>query len=497
MKGKISALVILIAIFVIFLIYFTPIEETEKDKIAIIEIHGEIVSATARDEIVKLLDEAKRNESIKAVVLEIDCPGGEVSAIEDIYLSVLNLKKSKPIVAVILGMGASGGYFIATSADYIFALPTSNVGSTGVIAFVPRGEKIEENVIDTGRYKRTGYSEKDFPFKVQIVLNSFLDIVEKERGERLKLNRSELSKAMIYFGSEAVVYGLVDEIGSTFDAVEKAAQYSDIEDYDVIRLSSPILKRKVLSFHQLRELSSAPSFHYMYLVESINATENGGNKDTKPSYSSENVVLFDYSHKNEFIMDELNLLLSKIVEKGYSVRYSDNFTENIKNSKALVVISPKKNYNEDEIKAVKEFRKNDGRILLIFDTTKTNASTINTLANNFGIVFANGYLYNTQENYGNYRNIPVTEFNTSAIPDVKKAVFFTSTFIYGGESLASTPEHTYYSESDMADSFSVVIRTDNVVAAGDQTFLEQPYCYIEDNYRLVDWFADFLTGRVG
>ncbi|HID42410.1 MAG TPA: hypothetical protein EYP30_01315 [Archaeoglobaceae archaeon] len=495
MSFKTKAISVLVAVFLIFIAYSLLSQGVEKDKIAIVEIHGEIVSPTLRDEIIKMLDEVLRNDSIKAAVLEIDCPGGEVSSIEDIYLSVLNLKKSKPVVVSILGMGASGGYYIATSADYIFALPTSNVGSTGVIAFVPKERNIEEDVIDTGRYKRVGYSEKEFPFKVQIVLNSFLDVVEKERGEKLKLNRSELSKAMIYFGNEALEYGLVDELGSTFDAVERAAQLANIEDYDVVRLSSPIVRMSIRDFHELRAVSTAPSFHYMYLTGSVNETEEKEKEKEKPVFASENVVLLDDSHENDFLMDDINFLLSKIVENGYSVRYSGkNFSESIKDSKSLIVFSPGKSYTEDEIREIRKLTEKGGKVLLVFDLSRTNSSTINTLAADFGIVFASGYIYNMYENYGNYKNIPVTDFNSSLISGVNRTVFFTSTFIYGGEGIAFTSSNTYYSESDMPGSFAVISKSGNVIAIGDQTFLEQPYCYIEDNPRLVSWIADYLTG---
>lgn len=495
MSSKTKAMSILIAILIVLIAYSQLSHEKPKDKVAIVEIHGEIVSPTSRDEVIKLLDEIKKNDSIKAAVIEIDCPGGEVSAIESIYLNILNLKKSKPVVASILGMGASGGYYIATAADYIYALPTSNVGSIGVIAFVPKEESVEEDVIDTGRYKRIGYSEKEFPFKVQIVLNSFLDVVEKERGDKLKLNRSELSKAMIYFGKEAVEYGLVDALGSTFDAVEKAAALADIEDYEVVRLSSPVVRFSVRDYHELRISSFPPSFHYMYLTGSVNETEKKEEEKKEPIFASENIVLIDNSHKNAFSMDKVNLLLSKIVENGYSVRYSgDNFSNSVKESKSIIVFSPRKGFSEDDIRSIRDLVDKGGRVLLVFDPSRGNSSTINTLASNFRLVFASGYIYNMNENYGNYKNIPIY-INTSIIPDAGKVVFFTSTFIYGGEGIAFTSNDTYYSGSDMPDSFAVISKDRNIVAIGDQTFLEEPYCYIGDNHRLISWIADYLTGK--
>jgi signal peptide peptidase SppA len=434
-----------------------------------------------------------RNKSIKAVVLEIDCPGGEVSAVEDIYLSILNLKKSKPVVAAILTIGASGGYYIAASADYIYALPSSNVGSIGVIAFVPKKEDVDEDVIDTGRYKRTGYSEKEFPFKVQLVLDSFLDVVEMQRGEKLKLSRSELSKAMIYFGNEALVYGLVDEIGSTLDAIEKAARLAEIKDYEVVRISSKSFKRNVINLEEIKMFYPPPSFHYLYLITQENETERykeGG----FASSSGNRVVLIDYSHENAFQLDDINFLLSKIVEKGYSVRYGkENISKMLNDSKALIIISPRKDYSDGEIKAIRNFVEKGGKVLVICDPSRTNASALNSLVTDFGLIFASGYLYNMYENYGNYRNIVITQFNSSKLANVERVVLFTATFIHGGKGIAFTSNDTYFSESEIAGNYKVISSNNNVLAIGDQTFLEQPYCYIEDNHKLVSWIGDYLT----
>lgn len=130
------------------------------------------------------------------------------------------------MVASIVGLGLSGGYYIALSAEVIYAVPAAMVGNIGVIGTLPEEERISEDVVETGPYKQRGVSEKLFPFQVQRALDDFLDRVESRRGGKLRLNRLVLSKGMIYMGVEAVEYGLVDAIGSTQEALEEAATLS-------------------------------------------------------------------------------------------------------------------------------------------------------------------------------------------------------------------------------------------------------------------------------
>ena len=480
---KIAGFLIVIAVVVVLsVIFFLP--KLPTNKIAIIEIHTDILSSETRDSISNMIEYALRNDSIKAVVLDIDCRGGEVSAVEEIYLSVLNLKKEKPVVASIHGMGASGGYYIALASDYIYALPSSKIGSIGVIGYVPKEGKVDEDIIDTGRYKRIGYSEKDYPFKIQSILDKFLDVVEEQRGDKLKISRSDLSKALIYFGSEALEYGLVDEIGTKIDAINRAAKLAKIKDYEVVELNYVVREQITLhlkSIDELKSISQSPAFYYIYL------SYPSSNETSQPITGGKGVVIIDYSHNNNFQIDKIQLLLSKVVESGYSIRYTQDL-EKLNRSNALIVISPRKPFDESEIEKITGFVENGGKLLIVYDPSKANASVVNTLATNFGLFFANGYLYNPDENYGNYRNIVVNSFKD--LP-AKKLVFFTATYLVGN-GIAFTTNNTYFSGSNTPSEYAVVAIKDNVMAIGDQTFLEEPYCYVEDNSKFIEFIAKFL-----
>jgi ClpP class serine protease len=92
--------------------------------VAILRIEGPILSPDVTSAYVDEIREALRNDSIKAVVLVIDSPGGEVTQVEHIYMELLELKKAKPLVASAIA-ALSGAYYIAVAADYIYTLPSS------------------------------------------------------------------------------------------------------------------------------------------------------------------------------------------------------------------------------------------------------------------------------------------------------------------------------------------------------------------------------------
>ena len=107
-----------------------------------------------------MLRYARDDGNIKAVVLLIDSPGGEVSVIEQIYLDMLRLRQQKPIVASIGAIGASGGYYIAVASNFIYAQPTSQLGNVGAWTSLPSPERLDEDTLATGLFKATGSSRR-------------------------------------------------------------------------------------------------------------------------------------------------------------------------------------------------------------------------------------------------------------------------------------------------------------------------------------------------
>jgi hypothetical protein len=105
-----------------------------------------------------------------------------------------------------------------------------------------------------------------------------------------------------------------------------------------------------------------------------------------------------------------------------------------------------------------------------------------------------GFLYNLKENYGNYRNIIITNFKDPLSKDVKKVVFYTSTYIHTiGNSVAITSNSTVYSGKEIEGEYSVISINDKVMAVADFTFMTEPYCYEEDNYKLIKNIINYLV----
>jgi signal peptide peptidase SppA len=107
------------------------------DRIAVTELFGAIPSSAKTAEYVRMLKAIEENAHIRAMVIDIDCPGGGASASEYLYRAVAKVKAKKPVVAFVRGTGASGGYMVGCAATKLLAAPMAIVGSIGVISMRP------------------------------------------------------------------------------------------------------------------------------------------------------------------------------------------------------------------------------------------------------------------------------------------------------------------------------------------------------------------------
>jgi len=460
------------------------------------------------------------NDSVKAVVLRIDSPGGYSYLIEQIYLDLLELKKEKPIVSSVAG-ALSGGYYIAVAADYIFAHPTSMVGSVGVIGVGPSTLIPSESAMETGPYKATGFSKLRFPFNLSHALDSFVSAVEEGRGSRLKLSSTELRRAMIYYGSEALAAGLVDEVGSVQRAVKYVAEEAGIVEYRVTVLrpaanahappsaymNETEIPWREITVETMNRLNPPPAIYYLYLppeayVEGpapIRSTAEDAGANASVVAMGGGTVIADLSHGNKVSMWELDILAAELANRNMTLGFAaswDDVESQLGHASALIVAAPTKPYSFEEGERIEKFV-GDGRLLLLFSDPASEYTDpqallgpINSLANRFGLSFAKGYLYNEEEHYGFYRNIYVRRFaNTSLTGDLDALILFTATHVRpAGRGLAWTANDTYSSTAERAGRYApmaMVRRNGTVAAFGDLTFMMEPYCYVEDNYRLI------------
>ena len=215
------------------------------DAVAVVRIDG-VISGTGGsgtvtpERIMRQLDQIANDESVKAIVLRVDSPGGTVAASEEIAQLVRDEKK--PVIVSIGDAGASGAYMVSSQADVIYAMPGSTVGSIGVIAEIPNVEGLLKKlgvqfvIITAGKYKGAGNpyeplteeERKLLQQDVDVVYNQFIDIVAAGR----KMDRAEVEKlanGWAWPGTKAKELGLVDRIGGFSDAVDEAAKRGGIK----------------------------------------------------------------------------------------------------------------------------------------------------------------------------------------------------------------------------------------------------------------------------
>ncbi len=204
-------------------------------KIGVIRLNYEIAADTAF-EITEQLAYARNDPAIKAVVLVINSPGGSAAYSEELYLDVLETRRQMPVVATVDLLAASGAYYMAAAADEIYAKPTSNVGSIGVIAFLPGDVYLEEDLLTTGPYKAFGGTRDGVIRQIERAKFAFLQAVETGRGEKLTIDPQTLSRAEIYTGVQAMEYGLIDGLAANEEVLRRAADMAGLNHYEAVEL---------------------------------------------------------------------------------------------------------------------------------------------------------------------------------------------------------------------------------------------------------------------
>lgn len=510
-------------------LYYSGTRKPERYLVGIINVNGSILKSSKASKVTDTINQAMLNDSVKAVVLRIDSPGGYAHLIEQIYLDVLELKREKPVVCSVV-YALSGGYYIAVAADYIYAHPTSMVGNVGVVGVGPPTLIPSEMVLESGSHKVTGFSKLLFPFNLTHALDSFVSAVERGRGGRLMLSSTDLKRAMIYMGSEAVAAGLVDEVGSLQRAVKRATEEAGLVEYEVVELrpakdtfglsarysNETEVAWEEITVETLNRLNPPPAVYYLYLPpraymqkhEPLEYASEDVDTSRQTVTAGKGPVVVDLSHGNRVSMWVLDILAAELAMRNITLGFAatwDDVESVLGNASALIVAAPTVPYTSEEGKRIEEFV-NDGRMLLLFFDPATVFlevpalhGPINSLANRFGLSFAKGYLYNEKEHYGFYRNIYIKSFaDNNLTRDLSSIVFFTATHIYSNGGLTWTSSDTYSSTAERTGSYTTIalmlVGNGTVAAFGDLTFLMEPYCYVEDNYKLVMNLVLAITG---
>ena len=141
---------------------------------------------------------------------------------------------------------------MAAAANEIYAKPTSSIGSIGVIASLPGDVFIEDEILTTGPYKAFGGTREGTVRQVERAKFAFLRAVEVGRGDRLRINTDQLSRAEIYSGVEALEYGLIDGLFANDEAIQRAADLAGLSDYEVVELFPLTFDSEGTSFFEYR-----------------------------------------------------------------------------------------------------------------------------------------------------------------------------------------------------------------------------------------------------
>jgi protease-4 len=201
----------------------------------------------------KALEKAAGDDSVKAVVLRVDSPGGSATASEIILNATKRVKAKKPLVVSMGDVAGSGGYYVACGADTIFADASTITASIGVVGgkFATTGmwNKIGVTWKSYGRGANSGilsarglFSDEERR-KMQELMSDVYDAFKAHvvaiRGNRLKKGIDELAGGRVFTGQQALKLGLVDKLGGLEDAIQYVAQQAKIKDYEVRVLPKP------------------------------------------------------------------------------------------------------------------------------------------------------------------------------------------------------------------------------------------------------------------
>ncbi len=226
-----------------------------RDKVLMIDIDGTISSALetgflAREKSVvarvfERLERAAADPWVKAVVLRLDTPGGEVTASDIIYHEILRFKErtGRPVIGLMMSVAASGGYYIASACDMIIAHPSTLTGSIGVISIFPSVESlmskvgVKVNVIKSGPSKDSGSPFRDMTEEDKKIFQGIIDeyyegfLAVVTRGRKGRIPAAELRRiadGRIYTAPQALKLGLIDAIGYFDDAFGKARDLASL-----------------------------------------------------------------------------------------------------------------------------------------------------------------------------------------------------------------------------------------------------------------------------
>jgi protease-4 len=234
------------------------VELGNKGKLAILYAEGSIVDGDGNDEhtihgdkVARQLRELRLDDTVKAVVLRVNSPGGSASASEVIQREVRLTREKKPVIVSMGALAASGGYWISTYGDHIFAEPSTITGSIGVFGMFPNIQGLTNDklgltfdTVKTGKFADAGTIVRPKTEEELAVFQRMVDWIYEEFTGKVAESRKldlakvrEIAQGRVWSGTEGKALGLVDEIGGLGDAIRYAAQKANLgEKFRVVEV---------------------------------------------------------------------------------------------------------------------------------------------------------------------------------------------------------------------------------------------------------------------
>jgi protease-4 len=230
------------------------------DKIAVITMRGLISSSlpgnvgdTMVEDMRLALQQARDDDHVRAIVLEIDSPGGEVTASDVIYNWVVKTRAKKPVVVYMDSLAASGGYYVACGGKYLMANETTITGSIGVIIQTLNYEQLFNKVglsavvFKSGKFKDmlsgtrpvTPEEREYIQGFVMKTYDKFLGIVARERNLPADGLRNSVADGRILSGKDALDNKLIDGVGQIEDAFTKAKELGHAPGATIVKYGPP------------------------------------------------------------------------------------------------------------------------------------------------------------------------------------------------------------------------------------------------------------------
>jgi len=216
-----------------------PVSSKAGEKVGVVEVKGAIYDPEI---VISQLKRFRKDDSIKAIVLRIESPGGSVGPTQEIFREVRKTSQNKTVIASMGGIAASGGYYIASGANGIVANPGTITGSIGVILGYTNFQNLLEKVglapviVKSGPYKDMGSSTRKMTEEEQELLQNLVDKIHKQfitdisEGRNIDVSKvSSMADGRILLGQEAKELGLVDRLGNFEDALEWAGRKGGIK----------------------------------------------------------------------------------------------------------------------------------------------------------------------------------------------------------------------------------------------------------------------------